>query len=337
MIEYFSRKTLQHLPAEQAHDISIKILSSPLSRLVSYKTISNPVKLFGVEFINPIGLAAGFDKNADAVSGLSHLGFGFIEVGTVTPKPQAGNQKPRLFRLRNNQAIINRMGFNNKGVDYLVSRLEKLRPNITLGINIGKNKTTSNESATNDYIYCFKKVQHLADYITLNISSPNTQDLRQLQQSNYLVQLLAELKSTQLKYQENTGKYTPILVKIAPDQDDLATKNMAKIIKKSQMDGIICTNTTVNRNNLKKDEHQNETGGLSGKPLFTRSNQVIKVVRAAVGNDFPIIGVGGILTDDDVMSKISAGANLVQIYTGFIYKGPQLIKSSNLKLKETLT
>lgn len=336
MIEYFSRKTLQYLPPEQAHDISIKLLSSPLSHLVSYKTIRNPVKLFGVEFANPIGLAAGFDKNADAVLGLSHLGFGFIEVGTVTPKPQDGNQKPRLFRLKNNQAIINRMGFNNKGVDYLVSRLEKLKPDITLGINIGKNKTTSNKSAAKDYIHCFKKVQHLADYITLNISSPNTKDLRQLQQSNYLTQLLTELKTTQLKCQSNTGKYTPILVKIAPDQDDLATKNMAKIIQNSKMDGIICTNTTVIRNNLKKDEHQNETGGLSGKPLFTRSNQIIKVVRTVVGNNFPIIGVGGILTDDDVMSKIRAGANLVQIYTGFIYKGPQLIKSSNLKLKETL-
>jgi dihydroorotate dehydrogenase len=227
------------------------------------------------------------------------------------------------------------MGFNNKGVDHLVSQLEKFKPNITLGINIGKNKTTSNESAANDYIHCFDKVQHLADYITLNISSPNTKDLRQLQQSEYLLKLLAELKKTQLKWQLETGKYTPILVKIAPDQSMSATKNMAKIIQNAKMDGIICTNTTIERNNLKKDEHQNEIGGLSGKPLFTRSNQVIKAVRAVVGSEFPIIGVGGILTDDDVMSKISAGANLIQVYTGFIYKGPQLIKSSNLKLKET--
>jgi dihydroorotate dehydrogenase len=333
MIEYFGRKFLQQLPAETAHDISIKLLSSPLSHFATYKPVDNPVKLFGLTFPNLIGLAAGFDKNADAVKGLSKLGFGFIEVGTVTPKPQVGNSKPRLFRLTENEAIINRMGFNNKGVDYLRERLEKNRPNTIIGINIGKNKSTPNELAVDDYVYCFKKIQHLADYITINISSPNTIGLRQLQETENLGQLLQALKKVQLEWQKKTKKYTPILVKIAPDQDDDATKVMAKTIKKAGMDGIICTNTTIERNNLKKEQHLNEMGGLSGKPLLSRANRIISLVREALGRDFPIIGVGGILTDDDAMSKIACGANLVQIFTGLIYKGPQLIKDSNLKLK----
>lgn len=332
MIELLGRKFLQKLPAETAHDLSIKMLNSPLSNLVKFKTINNPITLFGVTFPNPVGLAAGFDKNADAVNGLSQLGFGFIEVGTVTPKPQSGNPKPRLFRLPENQAIINRMGFNNKGVKYLVKRLEKCRPNTIIGINIGKNKTTPNEKAADDYLYCFNKVHHLADYVTINISSPNTQDLRQLQETENLVNLLKTLKKLQLNLQNKTKKYTPIVVKIAPDQSETATIEIAKTIKNSEMDGIICTNTTVSKNNLKKESHQNETGGLSGKPLLSRSNEIIRTVRKAVGADFPIIGVGGILTDDDAMSKMSAGANLVQVYTGLIYKGPKLIQNINQKL-----
>jgi dihydroorotate dehydrogenase len=333
MIELIGRKFLQKLPAETAHDLSIKLLNSPASNLVSYKTIENPIKLFGVTFTNPVGLAAGFDKNADALKGLSKLGFGFIEVGTVTPKAQAGNPKPRLFRLPNNHAIINRMGFNNKGVDHLVANVKKFKSNIIVGINIGKNKTTTNESAADDYVQCFRKVHQHADYVTINISSPNTADLRQLQETESLIKLLNILKTEQLTAEKKNKKYTPIVVKIAPDQDDQATENMAKTIKESGMDGIICTNTTVEKNNLKKECHQNETGGLSGKPLLPRSNHIIKIVRAAVGADFPIIGVGGILTGADAMSKITAGANLVQIYTGFIYQGPQLIKSINSTLK----
>ncbi|MCF6289251.1 MAG: quinone-dependent dihydroorotate dehydrogenase [Proteobacteria bacterium] len=329
MIEFFSRKFLQQLAAESAHDLSIKMLASPASCLVSNKIHENPIELFGVNFRNPVGLAAGFDKNADAVYGLCKLGFGFIEVGTVTPKPQAGNAKPRLFRLPNNQAIINRMGFNNKGVDYLVKKLENFKSNIPIGINIGKNKTTPNESAAEDYLHCFKKVQHLADYVTINISSPNTENLRQLQEQKNLLKLLDAIKKLQLKQQ----KYTPIVVKIAPDQDEKLTREMAKTIKNSGMDGIICTNTTVEINNLKKDNDQNETGGLSGKPLLSRSNAIISIVRNELGNDFPIIGVGGILTDDDAMSKITAGANLIQIYTGLIYQGSQLIHKINSKIE----
>ena len=334
MIEFIGRKLLQKLPAESAHDLSIKLLDSPLSNLVKYKPIQNPTELFGVKFVNPVGLAAGFDKNADAVKGLSKLGFGFIEVGTVTPKPQIGNPKPRLFRLPNNQAIINRMGFNNKGVDHLVTNLKKYKPNIIIGINIGKNKTTPNESAVDDYVHCFKKVHELADYVTINISSPNTENLRELQEVERLIKLLSELKKIQLQAEQDFKKYTPIVVKIAPDQDNESTANIAKTIKKTGMDGIICTNTTVDKNNLKKEFHQNETGGLSGKPLLSRSNEIIKTVRSAVGANFPIIGVGGILTDTDAMSKITAGANLVQVFTGFIYQGPQLIKSINHKLKD---
>ncbi len=332
MLELIGRKLLQKLPAEMAHDLSIKMLASPASFIVSAKQIKNPVKLLGIDFPNPVGLAAGFDKNADAIKGLSTLGFGFIEVGTVTPKPQKGNPKPRLFRLKENQAIINRMGFNNKGVKHLVSQIEKTKPNGILGINIGKNKTTPNEKAVDDYIYCFKKVAHLADYVTVNISSPNTVDLRQLQEGKNLVKLLKSLKNVQKELQEKTNKYTPIVVKIAPDQDKETTKRIAINIKKSGIDGIICTNTTVEKNNLKKECHQDETGGLSGKPLLSRSNEIIKTVREVVGKEFPIIGVGGILTDDDAMSKIHAGANLVQIYTGFIYQGLQLIKDINNKI-----
>ncbi len=334
MIEFIGRKLLQKLPAETAHDLSIKLLGSSISNLVKNKPIKNPIELFGVKFTNPVGLAAGFDKNADAVAGLTNLGFGFIEVGTVTPRPQVGNPKPRLFRLPNNQAIINRMGFNNKGVDHLVSNLKKSRSNVVIGINIGKNKTTPNESAVNDYVHCFNKVHQLADYVTINISSPNTVDLRQLQETENLLKLLKELKKEQLQAEKSFNKYTPIVVKIAPDQDIESTKMIAKTIKNSGMDGIICTNTTIDKNNLKKDSHQKETGGLSGKPLLSRSNEVIKTVRAVVGEDFPIIGVGGILTEDDAMSKITAGANLVQIFTGFIYQGPQLIQSINTKLKK---
>lgn len=334
MIEFIGRKFLQKLPAETAHDLSIKLLNSPASNLVSYKTIQNPIELFGVKFANPVGLAAGFDKNADAIKGLSNLGFGFIEVGTVTPKPQSGNPKPRLFRLPDNQAIINRMGFNNKGVDHLVAKIKCHKPRITLGINIGKNKNTPNESAVDDYVHCFNKVHLLADYVTINISSPNTANLRDLQETESLIKLLSTLKNVQLQAEKEHDKYTPIVVKIAPDQDNQATATIAETIKNSGMDGIICTNTTVDKNNLKKELNQDETGGLSGKPLLSRSNEVIKIVRTAVGPDFPIIGVGGILTDTDAMSKITAGANLVQIYTGFIYQGPQLIKSINNKLKD---
>ena len=335
MLENIGRHFLQKLAAETAHDLSIKLLASPFARIASHKICNNPVELFGVNFPNPVGLAAGFDKNADAINGLTKLGFGFVEVGTVTPKPQIGNPKPRLFRLPNNQAIINRMGFNNKGVNHLVSQLKKHPQKIPVGINIGKNKVTPNEKAVDDYIYCLRKAHLLADYITINISSPNTLDLRQLQESENLVHLLQNLKQEQLELEKNSDKYTPIVVKIAPDQDDEATKIMAKTIKNCQIDGIICTNTTINKNNLKKELHQNETGGLSGKPLLSRANAVLKLMRQTLGDDFPLIGVGGILTEDDAMSKIAAGANLVQIYTGFIYQGTQLIKSINQKIQST--
>jgi dihydroorotate dehydrogenase len=333
MIELLGRKFLQKLPAETAHDLSIRILNSPLAAFAKQNVESNPVNLLGIKFPNPVGLAAGFDKNGDAAYGLSQLGFGFIELGTVTPKPQAGNPKPRLFRLSNEQAIINRMGFNNKGVDYLVKQLERCRPKGIIGINIGKNKVTSNESALDDYLHCFNKVHAIADYVTINISSPNTEDLRQLQQQEQLINLLGGLKSRQLQVQNETGKYTPIVVKIAPDQSDEETANIAINVKKSGMDGIICTNTTINKKNISSNQLSNEIGGLSGKPLLSRSNEIIKVVREAVGANFGIIGVGGILTDDDAMSKIHSGANLIQIYTGLVYQGPELIKRINLKYK----
>lgn len=332
MFEYLGRKFLQQLNPETAHDLSIKLLSSPFSRLACNKTKENPVEFFGLKFPNPVGLAAGFDKNADALKGLSHMGFGFLEVGTVTPKPQNGNPKPRLFRLKNNQAIINRMGFNNKGVDYLVKQVKKYRPDCILGINIGKNKVTPNESAIKDYLYCFDKVHKHADYVTINISSPNTENLRQLQDADNLIKLLKSIKEAQLKHSDSCGKYTPVLVKIAPDQKDETTIEIARNIMSSGMDGIICTNTTVSRNNLSQEENLQQQGGLSGKPLLEKSNKIISLVRSTVGKSFPIIGVGGILTDEDAMSKIHSGADLLQIYTGLVYQGPELINSINNKI-----
>ena len=337
MFESVTRKFLQQLPAETAHDMAIKLLGSPLAGLSGHRRIDNPVELMGIEFPNPVGLAAGFDKNADVISGLAHQGFGFIEVGTITPRPQAGNPKPRIFRLPEQQAIINRLGFNNKGLDHLIKQVKKHKFPGVLGINIGKNKDTDNSSAFDDYSTCFKQAHMLADYITINISSPNTPDLRDLQEIEVLRDLLSRMHRLQQECADADGKFTPIVVKIAPDQANDQTKYMTETIVDSGMNGIICTNTTISRDSLGDHPLKSESGGLSGKPLLELSNEVLKTVRDAAGPKFPIIAVGGITCAKDALQKFELGADLIQLYTGFIYHGHHLIRDINQKIRHART
>lgn len=283
-------------------------------------------EVFGVKFKNPVGLAAGFDKNGEYVEALSNLGFGFIEVGTVTPLPQPGNDKPRMFRLQDDEAIINRMGFNNKGVDVMAERLRLLKekdPKIVVGGNIGKNKNTPNEDAVSDYIKCFDRLFDVVDYFVVNVSSPNTPGLRALQEKEPLKELLNTLQQRNLKHQVAR----PILLKIAPDLTDEQLDDIIEIVKETGIAGVIATNTTIDRNGLYTATNaKNEAGGLSGKPLTQRSTEVIRYLAQKSGHAFPIIGVGGIHSAKDAKEKIEAGASLVQLYTGFIYEGPGLIK-----------
>lgn len=283
-------------------------------------------EVFGLKFPNPVGLAAGFDKNAVLFKELSNFGFGFIEIGTLTPKGQAGNPKKRLFRLQEDEAIINRMGFNNEGVDDAVKRLKKNK-NVLIGGNIGKNKITPNEEAVNDYIYCFNALFDYVDYFVVNVSSPNTPNLRALQDKEPLTHLLSTLKK--LNEEKNAPK--PILLKIAPDLSDDQLLDIIDIVTSVKIDGVIATNTTLNREGL-QSKHKEEEGGLSGKPLTQRSTEVIRFLVEKSNNAFPIIGVGGIHNPDDAIEKLNAGAALVQLYTGFVYEGPAAVKNINKAL-----
>ncbi len=283
-------------------------------------------KLFGLTFQNPVGLAAGFDKDAKLYNELSYMGFGFIEIGTLTPKGQAGNPKKRLFRLKADQAIINRMGFNNGGVHEAVERLKKNK-GVLIGGNIGKNKVTPNEKAVDDYIICFNALFEYVDYFVVNVSSPNTPNLRALQDKEPLTLLLQTLKTENSK----RPKQKPILLKIAPDLTDDQLLDIIDIVKITAIDGVIATNTTISREGL-SSKNKKETGGLSGKPLSKRSTEVIKFLSDKSNKAFPIIGVGGIHTVEDALEKFEAGADLVQLYTGFIYQGPKLIKAINTAL-----
>ena len=280
--------------------------------------------LFGLTFRNPVGLAAGMDKNAFLFDELSYYGFGFVEIGTVTPKPQPGNPKKRLFRLKEDGGIINRMGFNNEGVDAAVERLKNKKTDIIIGGNIGKNKITPNENAIDDYIICFHKLFDVVDYFVVNVSSPNTPNLRDLQEKEPLTKLLNTLQ------EENNKKAArkPILLKIAPDLTDTQLLDIIDIIETTKIDGVIATNTTISREGL-QSENKDETGGLSGKPLTNRSTEVIRFLADKSNKAFPIIGVGGIHSAEDALEKIEAGADLVQVYTGFIYEGPALVKRIN--------
>ncbi|WP_334125560.1 quinone-dependent dihydroorotate dehydrogenase [Empedobacter brevis] len=283
-------------------------------------------EVFGIKFKNPIGLAAGFDKNAEYIEELSHFGFGFIEIGTVTPKPQPGNDTPRMFRLVEDEAIINRMGFNNKGVDYAVSKIRELknRENYIIGGNIGKNKLTPNEDAVDDYIKCFNALFDYVDYFVVNVSSPNTPGLRDLQEKEPLLYILNYLQ----QYNNQNEKSKPILLKIAPDLTDSQLDDIIDIVLESKIAGVIATNTTISREGLKSNpEIVKETGGVSGKPLKNRSTEVIRYLSEKSNKAFPIIGVGGIHTVEDAKEKLEAGASLLQIYTGFIYEGPSIVKN----------
>ncbi|MET2984084.1 quinone-dependent dihydroorotate dehydrogenase [Aureibaculum conchae] len=284
-------------------------------------------KLFGLTFKNPVGLAAGMDKNALLFDEFSYYGFGFIEIGTVTPKPQDGNPKKRLFRLKEDGGIINRMGFNNEGVDAAVKRLQHKKTDIIIGGNIGKNKATPNENAIDDYIICFNKLFDVVDYFVVNVSSPNTPNLRDLQEKEPLTKLLNTLQSENFKKE----KRKPILLKIAPDLTDSQLLDIIDIVKTTKIDGVIATNTTISREGL-QSENKEEVGGLSGKPLTNRSTEVIRFLAEKSKKAFPIIGVGGIHSAKGALEKIEAGADLVQIYTGFIYEGPKLVKRINQEL-----
>lgn len=285
-----------------------------------------PLNILGIAFPNRIGLAAGFDKDARWLDLLKHLGFGFVEVGTVTPKPQEGNPKPRLFRLKKDLALINRMGFNNQGVDAMVNRLKSRPAGLIVGGNIGKNKVTPNEKAIDDYVECFEKLYNVTDYIAVNVSSPNTPGLRSLQDGEFLGNLFEKLHDLRSRYAEKK----PILLKIAPDLTNDALNEIIATVQKFNIEGIIATNTTISREGLKTtaDELNNiGAGGLSGKPVSERSTEVISYLRKHLGAEYPIIGVGGIFTKNDAETKFAAGANLIQVYTGFIYQGPWIVKN----------
>lgn len=323
------RQCLFSLPTETSHHLALDSLKwaekLKLSSLLASPQPKSPVTVMGLEFPNPVGMAAGLDKNAEYIDGLAALGFGFIEVGTVTPKPQPGNPKPRLFRLPDAQAIINRMGFNNHGVDYLVEQVKRSRYDGILGINIGKNKDTPAEKAVDDYLICMRKVYPYASYITVNLSSPNTPGLRDLQFGEPLEQLLAQLKAEQKLLSEEHKRYVPVAVKIAPDMAEDDIQQVAEALVRNGIDGVIATNTTIAREAVKHLPHGEETGGLSGAPLTQASTGVIKALAEAMDGRLPIIGVGGIMSGEDAKAKMEAGASLVQIYSGFIYKGPKLV------------
>lgn len=323
-IHYFSFNTIKNV-------LSIGIFRQITRRFYCTKHAALERELFGLRFSNPIGLAAGFDKDAKLFNELSDFGFAFIEIGTVTPIAQEGNPKPRLFRLKEDQALINRMGFNNEGLEQTVSRLKNKKTKAIIGGNIGKNKITPNDDAVNDYLVCFDKLFDHVDYFVVNVSSPNTPDLRSLQEKEPLKKLLSQL---QARNNEKANR-KPILLKIAPDLNDTQLDDIIEIVKVTKLDGIIATNTTIERKDLKLSKEALEkigNGGLSGKPVRDMSTKVIKYITDKTSGQLPIIAVGGVFTAEDVIEKLEAGASLVQVYTGFIYEGPAMIKRINKKL-----
>jgi len=326
-----ARTALFQLSAESAHEFTVHALGCVghlgLTKLAP-SVPPSPLEVMGITFPNAVGCAAGLDKNGDCFDGLGDLGFGSVEIGTITPRPQPGNPKPRLFRLPEHGAIINRMGFNNLGVDHLIEQVKKRRYKGVLGINIGKNFDTPVERAVDDYLICMDKVYNYADYITVNISSPNTPGLRDLQFGDSLRELLSAIKDAQTRLAEQYGKYVPVAVKIAPDLDDVGVRDIAEILASVKMDGVIATNTTISREAVVDSPLAGEAGGLSGAPVRDKSTQVIKLLSEALNGALPIIGVGGISCAADAVEKIEAGASLVQIYTGFIYEGPKLIREA---------
>ncbi len=343
-----ARPFLFSMDAEAVHDLTISMLSKPSMRWTyASEMVSDPITLAGLQFPNRIGMGAGLDKNARCIDALGAMGFGFVEVGTVTPKAQPGNPKPRIFRLPEASAIINRLGFNNEGLDAFVRNVKKSRireqtpvgsPRMLLGINIGKNATTAIENAADDYLTCMDAVFPHADYITLNVSSPNTANLRSLQTDEALDSLLSAVASRRSKLAQDfasngSQKHVPLFLKIAPDLDEAQVKIIAAALKRHGMDGVIATNTTLARDAVAHLQHGTEAGGLSGAPVFSHSNKIISQMRAEVGSHYPIIGIGGVINVADAKAKIAAGADLVQIYTGLIYNGPEFVPAVAKALK----
>ena len=338
-----SRAVLFRLEPEAAHDLTIDMLArtqnTPLACTYSSTRVEDPVTIAGLNFPNRVGMAAGLDKNARCIDGLGAMGFGFVEVGTVTPLAQPGNPKPRMFRLPQANALINRMGFNNDGLDAFLANVQRAAfrkkgaTPMLLGLNIGKNAATPIERATDDYLIGLAGVYPHADYVTINISSPNTKNLRALQSDEALDGLLGAIAATRAQLAQQHGRRVPVFVKIAPDLDEEQVKVIAATLQRHGMDGVIATNTTLSRDAVQGLQHAAEAGGLSGAPVLEASNRVIRQLRAALGKDYPIIGVGGILSAQDAVSKIEAGADLVQIYTGLIYRGPELVKEAAQAIK----
>lgn len=337
-----ARPLLFSLDPETAHNLTLPWLrraaSLGLTGLIS-RPDPDPRTVMGITFPNPVGLAAGLDKDGAYIDGLAALGFGFIEVGTVTPRPQPGNPQPRIFRLPKANAVINRMGFNNGGVDAFVANVQSSKfyqdKEGVLGLNIGKNADTPIERAADDYLHCLEKVYPYASYVTVNISSPNTKNLRQLQGGSELDALLAQLKEAQARLADRHKRYVPVALKIAPDVDSEQVKTIAEALLRHRIDAVIATNTTITRDAVQGLPHAEETGGLSGAPVFELSNTVIRALKTELGDAIPIIGVGGILSGKDAQAKIEAGASLVQLYTGLIYRGPALVKECAAALRKS--
>lgn len=325
-----ARPLLFQLDAEAAHDLTLKTLKlaekTGVLALQPKVPKCQPRQVMGITFPNAVGLAAGLDKNGAVIDGMAALGFGFIEIGTITPRAQPGNPQPRLFRVKEAQGIINRFGFNNLGVDNLINNVKAAKYKGVLGINIGKNFDTPNERAVDDYLICMRKVYVHASYITVNISSPNTKNLRALQEKEALSALLSTLKSEQTKLAEQYGKYVPVALKIAPDLEHEQVNEIADLLMEHKIDGVIATNTTLSRDAVQGLPNAAETGGLSGAPVREKSTVVIQQLSQRLQGALPIIGVGGILSGADAVEKIAAGASLVQVYSGLIYKGPQLVR-----------
>ncbi|MFZ4703524.1 MAG: quinone-dependent dihydroorotate dehydrogenase [Candidatus Methylumidiphilus sp.] len=330
MLYELIRPVLFQFDPETAHHLGLAALrlSAKLGPInpMRQTLVGHPRTVMGLQFPNPVGLAAGMDKNGDCIEGMAALGFGFLELGTVTPVPQPGNPKPRMFRLIDQQAVINRLGFNNKGVDYLIEQVKARRSQILLGINIGKNLATPVENALDDYLIGLRKVYLHADYITVNISSPNTPGLRKLQTAEYLGELLGGLETEREKLAQEHGRRVPIAVKIAPDLEPQEIAPLVEMLVKHRVDAVIATNTTLSRAGVESSVYASEAGGLSGKPLFSRSTEIVARLAEVLQGELPIIACGGIFSADDARAKLEAGASLVQIYTGFIYRGPGLVR-----------
>ena len=325
-----ARPFLFGLDAERAHGAALASLEAAyragLSPLLACRPRPFPTRAFGMTFRNPVGLAAGLDKNGAHVDALLALGFGFVEVGTVTPEPQAGNPKPRMFRLPRHRAVINRLGFNNDGIEALLRNVGRARRRDgLLGINIGRNKDTPNELASSDYLFCLERVYPVADYVTVNISSPNTAGLRELQEEQSLRRLIGVLREEQERLASRHGRYVPMLVKNAPDLSDDGIDAAARVLGDMRVDGVIATNTTVSRIAVQEDPLARESGGLSGEPLMNKSTAVLRMLRTRLPDSIPLVGVGGIMSGADAAKKTAAGASLVQLYTGLVYRGPGLV------------